>query len=293
MPSAPQPLGLIAGEGIFPLLVARGARAAGRKIVCTAFKGSADPELRRECDQFAWVGVAQIGKWIKILKSGGCQQAIMVGRVAKRKMYDRWRYVRNIPDWRTLKLWFTELRHDKRDQAVLYAVINELQKEGITLIDSTEYTRDHLAADGVMTHRRPTDVQWSDAAHGWELCQTLSRLDIGQAIAVMNKNVIAVEAMEGTNALIERAGSLCKTGGWTLIKVSNVRRDMRVDVPTIGLTTIEKLHAAGAGCLVVEAGRTILLEKEKVLELADKHKIAVVGREGPASGGERATEARP
>jgi len=283
MPAASQPLGLIAGEGIFPLLVARGARAAGRTVVCTAFKGSAAPELKAECDQFAWVGVAQIGKWIRILRSAGCSQAIMVGRVAKRKMYDRWRYVRNIPDWRTLKLWLTELRHDKRDQAVLYAVIRELQKEGITLIDSTEYTKDHLAADGVMTHRQPTDAQWGDARHGWELCQTLSRLDIGQAIAVMNKNVIAVEAMEGTNALIERAGTLCRTPGWTLIKVSNVKRDMRVDVPTIGITTVEKLHAAGAGCLVVEAGKTILLEKEKVLALADKLKIAVIGCEGFAS----------
>ncbi len=277
MSTAPQPLGLIAGEGIFPLLVARGARAAGRSVICTAFKGSAFPELAQECDDFNWVGVAQIGKWIRILKAAGCSQAIMVGRVAKHKMYDRWRYFRNIPDWRTLKLWLTELRHDKRDQAVLYAVIRELEKEGITLIDSTQFTTDHLAADGVMTVRKPTDGQWSDARHGWELCQSISRQDIGQAIAVINKNVLAVEAMEGTNALIERAGSLCRTGGWTLIKVSNVKRDMRVDVPTIGLTTIEKLHAAGAGCLVVETGKTILLEKEKVLALADQYKIAVVG----------------
>jgi UDP-2,3-diacylglucosamine hydrolase len=273
----PEPLGLIAGEGIFPLLVARGARAAGRQVICAAFTGSAAPELEQECDRFKWVGVARIGQWVKILKAAGCDQAIMVGRVAKHKMYGRWRYVQNVPDWRTLRLWLTELRHDKRDQAVLYAIIRELGRDGITLIDSTTYTRDQLASDGVMTRRQPSAGQWADARHGWDLCQTLSRLDIGQAIAVADKNILAVEAMEGTNAMIERAGQLCRSGGWTLVKVSNVKQDMRVDVPSIGITTIEKLHAAGAACLVVEAGKTILLEKEKVLELADQYRIAVVG----------------
>ena len=128
-----------------------------------------------------------------------------------------------------------------------------------------------------MTRRQPTEAQWLDARFGWELCQTLSRLDIGQAIAVKDRNILAVEAMEGTNNMIERAGTLCRTGGWTLIKVSNVKQDMRVDVPSIGVTTIEKLRAGGGGCLVVEAGKTILLEKEKVLEAADRNKIAIVG----------------
>jgi DUF1009 family protein len=281
-----EPLGLIAGEGIFPFLVARGARAAGRNVVCAAFAGSADPALKEECDRFSWVGVARLGQWVRVLQAAGCSQAIMVGRVAKQKMYGRWRYLQNIPDWRTLRLWFTELRHDKRDQAVLYAVIRELGKEGITLIDSTQYSREHLATAGVMTRRQPSDSQWIDARYGWELCQTLSRLDIGQAIAVKDKNIVAVEAMEGTNAMIERAGRICRTGGWTLIKVSNVKQDMRVDVPSIGVTTIEKLHAAGAACLVVESDRTILLEKTKVLEMADRCKIAVVGcQRAPEPGG--------
>jgi UDP-2,3-diacylglucosamine hydrolase len=275
----PEALGLIAGEGIFPLLVARGARAAGRSVVCAALIGSADENLKTECDSFAWVGVARLGQWIRVLRSAGCRQAIMVGRVAKHKMYGRWRYLQHIPDFRTLRLWLTELRHDKRDQAVLYAVIRELGDEGITLIDSTQYTQEHLATAGVMTNRQPSEPQWIDARFGWELCQTLSRLDIGQAIAVKDKNILAVEAMEGTNAMIERAGSLCRTGGWTLIKVSNIKQDMRVDVPSIGVTTIEKIKAAGGTCLVVEAGKTILLEKPKVLELADQYKIAIVGCE--------------
>jgi DUF1009 family protein len=145
------------------------------------------------------------------------------------------------------------------------------------LIDTTKYCTEHLAAPGVMTKRQPTEKQWHDIRFGWELCQTVSKLDIGQAVAVLDKDVIAVEALEGTNAMIERAGLLCKSGGWTLIKVANSGGDMRMDVPSIGTTTIEKLHSANAACVVLEPRKTIILEKQKVLELADRYKIAIVG----------------
>lgn len=281
-PNTPQPpLGLIAGEGVFPLLVAQGARREGRPVVCALLSGCAWPELATECDRTETVGVTKLGQWIRFLRRNGCTQAILVGRVAKSRMYDRWRFLRysNWPDWRTARLWFTHLRHDKRPKAVLNALANELHREGITLIDSTAYCTEHLATPGVMTRRQPTELQWSDIRHGWEIGQTLSRLDVGQSIAVLNRDVIAIEALEGTNAMIERAGSLCKVGGWTLIKVSNTDHDMRLDVPSIGTTTIEKMRAAGATCLVVEPGRTILLEKPKVLDLAERYKIAVVGYE--------------
>ena len=273
------PLGLIAGEGIFPLLVARGARQAGRHIVCAALSGIAWPELRDECDAFRWVGVLRLGQWARVLRGAGCREAIMVGRVTKSRMYGRWRYFQYIPDFTTLRLWFTDLRHDKRASVVLNTIARQLAAEGITLIDSTRYTPDQLATPGVMTRRQPTDSQWQDIHFGWELCRTISKLDIGQSIAVLDKDVIAVEALEGTNAMIDRAGQLCKSGGWTLIKVANREQDMRMDVPTIGVTTIEKLAQARAGCIVLEVGKTIVLEKQKVLELADRHKIAVIGYE--------------
>jgi DUF1009 family protein len=277
------PLGLIAGEGVFPMLVARGARAAGRKVVCAALAGNAAPELQAEVDDFKWVGVLRLGQWIRMLRAAGCEQAIMVGRVRKAQMYSRWRYFQYIPDLRTLKIWLTRLRRDKRDHAVLLAVADELAKEGITLIDSTAYCADQLSTPGVMTRTQPTAAQWADIHFGYELCRTVSKLDIGQAIAVMDKDVIAVEAVEGTNVMIERAGKYCKVGGWTLIKVANTQQDMRMDVPSIGVTTIEKLAEARANCLVLEPGKTILLEKQKVLELADLHKIAVVGYEGAST----------
>ncbi len=274
-----EPLGLIAGEGVFPLLVARGARAAGRKVVCVGLAGNAWSELRQECDRFDWAGITRMSRWIRLLKAAGCREAIMVGRVRKSRMYEPFALVRYLPDFRTARLWFQTVRLDKRPQAFLQALVGELGAEGITVVDSTQYCKEHLATAGVMTRRSPTDKQWEDIRFGWERCSTISRLDIGQSIAVYHHEVIAVEALEGTNAMIERAGQLCRTGGWTLIKVSNTHQDMRVDVPAIGTTTIEKLHAAGAACMVLEAGKTIMLEKPKVLELADRYKIAVVGRE--------------
>jgi hypothetical protein len=276
-PGSGSPLGLIAGEGIFPLLVARGARAAGRRVVAAAFGGSAWPELRKEVDVFKWVGVLRWGQWIRVLQAEGCKEAILVGRVDKSRLYNRWRYFQYIPDLRTLGVWIRSLRSDTRDQAVLGAIDRELASEGIHLIDQTTYSMEHMATAGVMTRNAPTEKQWEDIRHGWDLCQSISRLDIGQSIAVLDKNVIAVEAVEGTNAMIERAGKLCKVGGWTLIKVSNVNHDMRLDVPTVGTTTIEKLHANRATVLVLEPGKTIMLEKPKVLELAERYKISIVG----------------
>jgi DUF1009 family protein len=276
------PLGLIAGEGVFPTLVARGARRAGRRVVAVAFRGSASPELANEVDEFHWVGVARIGQWIRRLRRAGVSEAIMVGRVVKTRMYGRFRYLANIPDVRSIRLWLTRLRHDKRPFTVLNAIADELGKEGITLIDSTSYTPDELATEGVMTRRQPTEAQLADARFGWELCRTISRLDIGQSIAVLSKDVLAVEAIEGTNAMIERAGELCRAGGWTLVKVANAQQDMRMDVPTIGVTTLEKLAKARAACVAVEAGKTVLLEKSKVLELADRLKIAIIGMSGDA-----------
>jgi DUF1009 family protein len=280
------PLGLIAGEGAFPILVARGARAARREVICCGLGDNPAPELRHEVTHYQKVGLLRIGQWIRVLKRFGCDEAIMVGRVGKSGMYRRSRYLQYLPDLRTLRLWLTDLRHDKRDHAVLLAVVRELAKEGITLIDSTRYCQDQLATPGVMTRRQPSEKQWEDIRFGWEMCRTISQMDIGQALAVLDKDVIAVEAIEGTSAMIERAGVYCRTGGWTLIKVGNINTDMRIDGPSIGVQTIESLHAAKAGCLVLETRKTIMLEKHKVLELADQCGIAVVGYElDPKAGG--------
>ncbi len=277
--AGPSPLGLIAGEGAFPFLVAEGAKAAGRPVVCAGLSGFVDPGLAALVEVFQPVGLLQIGRWSRLMRRHGVTEAIMVGRVGKSGLYRRWRWLQYVPDARTLGVYWRRLRHDKRDHAVLLAIVDELAKDGIKLIDSTTYSGAHLATAGVMTRTQPTAKQQADIEFGYPLCKMISGQDIGQAMAVLDKDVLAVEAIEGTDRMIERAGQFCKNGSWTLIKVANINQDMRVDVPSVGVATIEKLKSAGCGCLVLQAGKTMMLEKPKVVGLADQYGIAVVGVE--------------
>lgn len=273
-------LGIIAGEGVFPMLVARGARAAGMRTVAVGLAGSVWPELEPEVDVFRTVGLTRLGSWVRELKRHGVDETIMVGRVRKVQLYSRWSWIKYIPDLRTLRLFVTQIRKDKRDQTLLLSLCDALASEGFPLSDSTKYCPDQLATSGVMGRRQPSAGVWADAKFGYDLCTTISRLQIGQALAIADQNVIAVEALEGTDRMIQRAGELCRRGGWTLIKVANTHADMRIDVPTVGVQTIEKLKAAGAVCLVLTPGKTMMLEKPKVIEVADRLGISIVGYEG-------------
>ncbi|MCE9589839.1 MAG: UDP-2,3-diacylglucosamine diphosphatase LpxI [Planctomycetes bacterium] len=282
--SAP-PIGLIAGGGRLPVLTAQGVRAAGRRVACVGLKDQYDGDLPGECDQFGHAGIIRLGRWVRLLRRWGVREAVMIGVVRKARMYEPLRLVRQFPDWRAARLWYRVLRHDRRSHALLGAVADELQRSGITLIDSTRYIPGALAESGVLTRRGPTAEQAGDIDFGWPLAVRLNELDIGQAVAVRDRAVIAVEAIEGTDAMIRRAGELCRIGGWTLIKAAGPRQDMRFDVPTIGPQTIETMHSAGAKCLVVETGRVIIADKPRVIELAERYGIAVVGREhAPAAG---------
>ena len=270
-------LGLIAGQGELPLLVAAGIKASGGRVCCVGLRDQFDSKLPSMCDEFQQAGIVQLGKWIKLLQRWDINQAIMVGRVAKTQMHDPLKLFRQIPDWRAVKLWYRHLRHDHRTGALLTALADELAANGINLIDSTTYIPQHMATPGVMTSTKPSDQQQGDIEFAWPLLEQIVKLDIGQSIAVRERDVIAVEAVEGTSALIERAGKLCKAKGWTLLKTASASHDMRADVPTIGIETIEQLSNAGAGCLALGAGRVILIDKPKVLEAAEKARIAVVG----------------
>lgn len=203
----------------------------------------------------------------------------MVGRVKKVRMYDPMFLFRQLPDWRAMKIWFGRLRHDKRNDAILTAVADALAQEGITLMDSTSYIDDQMAGDGVMTRRQPTNEQQADIAFALPIVSRMGDLDVGQSIAVKDREIIAVEAIEGTDRMIERAGELCPRGGWTLVKIAKPEQDMRFDVPTVGLRTIEKLRAAGGTCLAVQSGKVIMTDKPQVLEAADAEGVAVVGVE--------------
>lgn len=271
------PVGLIAGGGRLPLLIADGMRAAGARVVAVGLRGQYDPELPDVCDEFAVAGIARPGRWIRLLRRGGVREAVMAGRVQKTRMHDPLRLIRHLPDWRAVVVWYKHLRHDRRNAALLGAIADELARSGITLIDSTAYIPNHLASEGPMTRTRPTAMQQADIEFAWPLLSGTVELDIGQAMAVRERDVIAVEAAEGTAAMIERAGELCRAKGWTLLKTASSHHDMRTDVPTIGLKTIEQMKAAGGGCIALGAGRVILIDKPAVIAAADRAGIAVVG----------------
>ena len=270
-------IGLIAGQGMLPVIVAQGIRAAGRRVCCIGLRDQYVPELPQYCDEFAEAGFVQLGRWIRLARRFHIREAIMVGRVSKARMHDPLRLFRQLPDWRAINLWYRTLRHDHRSATLLTTLADDLAKDGLVLIDSTTFIPDSLAVNGVMTKRAPTAEQSSDIAFAWPLLRSVGDLDIGQAIAVRDKDVIAVEAVEGTDAMIDRAGQLCRKKGWTLLKTARSGHDMRADVPTIGVSTIERLQAAGGRCIALGVGRVILVDRPAVIALADKLGIVVVG----------------
>ncbi|MBI1303485.1 MAG: DUF1009 domain-containing protein [Phycisphaera sp.] len=271
------PIGLIAGQGQLPVIVAKGIRAAGHRVSCIGLRDQFVPELPALCDDFAEAGVIQLGRWLRLARRFGATEAVMVGRVAKARMHDPLRILRQLPDWRAINLWYRKLRHDRRSATLLTVLADDLAKEGLVLIDSTTYIPDHMASEGVMTRTQPSAEQRGDIEFGWPLLRQVGSLDIGQAIAVREKDVIAVEAVEGTDRMIARAGELCRRKGWTLLKTARPGHDMRADVPTIGVATIEGMHKAGGGCIAVGVGRVILVDRPAVLAAADRLGIAVVG----------------
>ena len=274
----PEVVGLIAGGGRLPFLVAAGARKQGLSVICVGLAGYVDEPLAGEVDAFYRVGVARPGGWIRRLRRHHVTQAIMVGRVTKSHLFTPWRILQYLPDWRAFRVYYWRLRgKNKLTDTLLSALADELATGGIHLENTTMYCQEHLAEAGVMTKRQPGPQVEHDIEFGWPLAKKLGELDIGQAIAVKEREVIAVEAIEGTAAMIQRAGQLCKSGGWTLIKTSKPKQDMRFDVPCVGPETIRDLAAGGARCLVVEAQKTIIIDKPQTLDLANQLGIAVVG----------------
>lgn len=281
-------VGLIAGEGRLPFLVAEGAKKAGLKVICVGLARSAEIALRNEVDVFYTVAIARPGSWIRKLKKHGVTQTIMVGQVAKSRLFTPWRILRYLPDWRAFRIYYWRMRHtNKQNDTLLNALADELASGGIVLGNTTTYCEEHLATVGVIAEGKvrcgiPKSQQQfpanDDIEFGWQLAKKLAELDIGQAIAVKEKEVIAVEAIEGTANMIERAGEFCKSGGWTLIKTSRRNHDMRFDVPCVGPDTIRSLAKNGGKCLVVEAGKTIIIDKPETIKLANKLGITILGR---------------
>ena len=277
-PLPPTPIGLIAGGGDLPIFVAKGLIEMGHEVHGIGLHNQYESHLPELCTSFRDVGLLRMHSWGKRLKRKGVHHAIMVGKVDKAKlMHQRWKLIKNIPDLTTAIAWYTHLRHDRRSHAVLKVVADELDRNGVALIDSTFPIMNQLSEPGVMTSTKPSSNQRADIEFVWPLLTELLRLDIGQSLTVRDRDVISVEAVEGTDRMIERTGNLCRRGGWTLVKGARAQHDRRSDVPTVGVQTLENMHKHGGSCLAIAAGDVIMLDRFAMLEKADQLGIAIVG----------------
>ena len=267
-------LGLIAGNGRFPFLVLDAARALGHDVTVVAVKDEASPELEAHAAKTPtaavhWVPLGHLGKCITTLTDAGITQAVMAGQVKHTKIFSV------VPDLTMLSV-FRRLRSRNTD-AVIQAVVDVMREHGLELLDSTAFLAPLLARGGVITQRPPTAVEGADLAFGYRMADAIASLDIGQTVCVKDLAVVAVEAMEGTDDAILRAGRLAR-GAFAVIKVAKPNQDMRFDVPVVGVATIEVMKAAGATALSVDAGKTLLVDGEAVVRAADAVGIAMVGR---------------
>jgi DUF1009 family protein len=261
--------GLIAGNGKFPFLVIDGARRAGEELAVVAIKEETDPSIDGVADNVTWVGIGQLGRMLSTFKDAGVTKAIMAGQVKHVQIFSG-----AMPDMRMVKMLWNLPR--RNTDALIGGVAAELEKEGIELIDSTYFIQDQLAPAGILTRRKPTELESENVEYGLHIAHELARLDLGQTIVVRGKACVAVEAMEGTDATIRRAGELVN-GKLTVVKVAKPEQDMRFDVPVVGVPTIETMIAAGATCLSVTAGKTLIFDRDEMIELADKNTICMIG----------------
>jgi DUF1009 family protein len=276
IPAQGNRVGLLAGGGRFPVLFAEGARRRGFQVVCVAIDGHADRGIEKSVDACYWNGVARLGSMINRFKREGIDCVVMAGKIQKKAMFDRWRIFRHMPDWRFARVFLSSKKKDNRDDSLLLALIDEFESDGIHIASALDIVPELLSKAGCMTSRMPAAHERTDISFGWLLAKELGRLDIGQSVAVRERAILALEAIEGTDKAIERAGQLCPAGGFTVVKVAKPKQDMRFDVPTIGRSTIETMIRARATCLAIEAAKTIVIDADETIELADKHGISVI-----------------
>lgn len=269
MTSGSSPLGLIAGNGRFPFLVAEAARRAGRPVVAVAIKEEASPDLAGSVDAIHWVGLGQLGRCIDALRAAGVCEAVMAGQVKHRQIFSD-----IVPD---LKLMAVLARLAvKNTDSLIGGVADALGREGIALLPSTALLSDQLAQPGPNTRRRPSRDEARDIEYGQEIARALTALDLGQTVVVKDRAAVALEAMEGTDEAIRRAGRIAG-GGCTVVKLGKPKQDMRFDVPVAGPGTLAAMREAGARVLAVEAMRTLLIDRAAFLAEADDAGIAIVG----------------
>ena len=272
-------IGLLAAWGRFPLFVAEALRRQNYHVSCLGVADLADPELANICQDFQWVGWGSLGGAIKFFRRCGIQHATMAGKFHKVQLYQPGTWWRHRPDWKFIKTFYQYLvthSRDNKDDTLLGALADAFAAEGIEFHPATDFAPELLVKQGQIAGRPPSAAQQKDIEFGWEIAKQMGGLDIGQSVCIKDRAVIAVEAIEGTDACILRAGELCKKGGFTVVKVAKPQQDMRFDVPTVGVRTLRTMLAAGARVLAIEGGRTILLDDDEFRQFAAYHRLSVV-----------------
>jgi DUF1009 family protein len=283
----PKKVGLIAGWGRYPLVVAAALRAQGAEVVGLGIRDHADPALQDVCHVFDWIGLGQIGKVVRFFRRHGVSDATMAGKVHKVRLFERWAWLHHLPDVRGVLTYyphFVTRKKTKQDDSLLGAIVESFGRYGITMRPATDFVPELLVRLACLTTRRPTAAQQKDIEFGWRLAKEMGRLDIGQSVVIKDRSPLAIEAIEGTDECIRRAGTLCGAGGFTVVKVAKPQQDMRFDVPTIGIGTLESIVRAGGQVLAVEAGRTIIIDEPQVVDFANRQKLVVVALDEAGQG---------
>ena len=276
---APQRIGLFAGWGRYPVLIAEALCAQGCEVFCLGVPNHADPRLAEICTDFRWCGMAKFGWACRYMNRHNVKHATMAGKIFKHLLFQPFFILRQMPDFKTCRAFihhFLTRRKDCKDDTLMGVAVSLFESEGIQLCPATDFAPELLVKEGVLTKRSLTEPQQLDIQTGWQVAKQIGKMDIGQSVAVKNQTVLAVEAVEGTDRCIQRAGELCRAGGFTVVKVAKPQQDMRFDVPTFGVKTLETMIAAGGKVLAIEAGRTIILDEPEVIEFANRHKLTIV-----------------
>jgi hypothetical protein len=267
-------VGLIAGNGRFPVVFAERARAMGVEVVAVAHRGETAAEIAAVVTELTWIDAGQIGAMIVALKAAGITRVVMAGGITKPRLFENFK-----PDERAVAL--LARIGTIRDDVLLRAVAAELESDGITVVESTLYLGDLVPHAGVLTRRPPSEAEWADVRHGLQAAKAIGRFDIGQSVVIRQGTVVAVEGIEGTDATIRRAGTLVR-GGFVVVKVCKPTQDMRFDLPAVGLQTVQTLREAGGHVLAIEAGRTIMLDRAAMVTGADDAGVTIVVVDGDA-----------
>ena len=271
-------IGLIAGWGRFPILVAKALKRQGYEVCCIGVHGHADPVLAEICDEFKYGGMAKIGGHTRFFRKHGCRHATMAGKIFKTIMFEKFALLRHLPDLGFLRCFFSVYvtrKKDRRDDTLLSLITDYFSSQGVDFLPATEFAPELLVSAGTLTKKSPSSKEQKDIEFGWKMAKAMGDLDIGQSVVVKERAVMAVEAIEGTDECIKRAGQLC-AGGFTVVKVAKPNQDMRFDVPTIGVGTIETIHQAGGAILAIEADKTIILDQDETIATANRLGVKVV-----------------